>query len=427
MKTLRCPHCGQMHPATAGFCPKTGKALEARGVAQPPLNRKSPRRRGGCPHCGQKHASTAKFCPVTGGALVPQGAGESPGTTLLYGAVVLAIVLGAIVLAPRLLHAGNSEVPTSGNTLAPPAATESPAAPTPATEVPAASLVPERTFSVEVEAISAAGVPAGLAVHRGDVIKFDAPGTWCFGVPLNCTNADGDPGRPAPEECCAALQGGHFGELIGRVGNWLFPIGSHATVTVLQDGELLLLMNDRDGSYGDNGGSLTVQIGVPAASGVPVAPAQSPVVPPPITASNATCSAYVDIGDEQSESGHDLGGWGGAYLNQPASPSGDTSFRYQSKGSPARITLCVPQIGVSYTLTTEVQDFGCEDSFEIFVNNDASPIYQFTGTRSNVIRVHNVQIPARQISSTDLNLGFQATSSDCGYAAVYDVRIAPGP
>jgi hypothetical protein len=147
----------------------------------------------------------------------------------------------------------------------------------------------------------------------------------------------------------------------------------------------------------------------------------------PPMATNATCSADVDIGDAQSESGHDLTSWGGRFLDQPESPSGDTSFRYQSKGSPAFVTMCVPDIGVAYTLTTEVQDFGCEDSFAIFVNDDPSPIYEFTGTRSNMVRVHNVAIPGMEVTSTSLRLGYQATSSDCGYAAVYNVRVARTP
>jgi len=135
-------------------------------------------------------------------------------------------------------------------------------------------------------------------------------------------------------------------------------------------------------------------------------PTPSTVYVQATTSPTSGCNAYVDIGDSQSESGHNLIGWGGRYLDQPASPSGDTSFRYQSKGSPAFLTLCLPQIGVAYKLTTEVQDFGCDDSFEIFVNNDPSPIYQFAGTRSNIVRIHTVLIPANEIISNYVRLGF---------------------
>lgn len=141
--------------------------------------------------------------------------------------------------------------------------------------------------------------------------------------------------------------------------------------------------------------------------------------------STTTCGAFVDIGDSQSENTHQLNGWGGRYLDQPASPTGDTSFRYQPNGNKAYLKLCVPQIGIAYTLTTEAQDFGCDDSFEIFVNNNFEPIYRFIGTRSNIVRTHSIPIPANEINSYDVMISFESTSSDCGAAGVYNVRLFP--
>lgn len=155
---------------------------------------------------------------------------------------------------------------------------------------------------------------------------------------------------------------------------------------------------------------------------------QTSSTPLPVQPTSTTymdCGSYVDLGNAQSESGHDVTGWAGTYTNQPPSPSGDTSFRYQPKRSPAHVMLCVAQVHVNYTLTTEVQDFGCDDSFEIFLNTDPNPVFRFAGTRANVVRTHYVAIPSSEVSSRDVILGFESTSSDCGYASVYNVGLAP--
>ena len=148
------------------------------------------------------------------------------------------------------------------------------------------------------------------------------------------------------------------------------------------------------------------------------------VIPTSTPVPYVDCGSYVDLGNAQSEVGHDVVGWAGTYVNQPPSPSGDTSFRYQPQGSKATVKLCVGQAGVGYTLTTEVQDYGCDDSFEIFINNDPTPIYRYTGTRANVVRVHTIAIPASEIISRDVVLGFESISTDCGYAGVYNVGLS---
>lgn len=53
------------------------------------------------------------------------------------------------------------------------------------------------------------------------------------------------------------------GTLIGRIGSgeW-FLAGSHSQWVAGTSGRLFLLMNDLPGTYGDNGGTLTVTIEV---------------------------------------------------------------------------------------------------------------------------------------------------------------------
>jgi hypothetical protein len=116
---------------------------------------------------------------------------------------------------------------------------------------------------LDIPAYSAAGVPATIFVHKGDVLSITASGTWCWGGDVDCSDPSGTFGRPSgPQEGVPTLEGQHFGTLIGRVGGWLFPIGVSANVTVEADGELVLLMNDRKGSYGDNSRSITVDVTV---------------------------------------------------------------------------------------------------------------------------------------------------------------------
>jgi hypothetical protein len=140
---------------------------------------------------------------------------------------------------------------------------------------------------------------------------------------------------------------------------------------------------------------------------------------------NGDCGSSVDLGNRLSESDHDLFGWVGSWTNQPASPSGDTSFQYQPSGSRAAVKLCVSQIDIDYLLTTEVQDFGCDDSFEIYINNSTDPIYRYKGTRADLVRVHQVKISASEILSFEVIIQFRSITSDCGYAGVYNVDLSP--
>jgi hypothetical protein len=111
---------------------------------------------------------------------------------------------------------------------------------------------------------AAAGDPNGqhvFEVESGEEIAFSAEGRWCWGRgSTECSDANGTPGRPTSAELPVALQGQYFGKLIGRIGNELFPIGSHAVITTESNGMLYVLMNDRVGFYSDNSGELTVKV-----------------------------------------------------------------------------------------------------------------------------------------------------------------------
>ena len=154
-----------------------------------------------------------------------------------------------------------------------------------------------------------------------------------------------------------------------------------------------------------------------------------PLLPPPSVepeqlSSPVGCDESVDLGDEQDEAAHGLEGWSGLRRNQPVSPSGDTTLRYQPIRGQASVQLCVPQTGVDYVLTAEVQDFGCTDNFQIYVDGQG-PIYSFTGSQSNRIIVHTVPISAAYVRSTAVEVTFKNTATDsCGAAAVYNVALA---
>jgi hypothetical protein len=113
------------------------------------------------------------------------------------------------------------------------------------------------TTSVTVQATAETGV-AVAQVKKGDTLTFHASGTWYMGG-----TEGGGPGgiRPAgADETGVLLPSAQIGMLIGRVGDQFFPIGSQATIVAPVDGQLRLFFNDRTGCYGDNSGSVIVQV-----------------------------------------------------------------------------------------------------------------------------------------------------------------------
>lgn len=103
-----------------------------------------------------------------------------------------------------------------------------------------------------------------IFINNNDEISLTvAAGEWTHQVgvaPYNngtggsyiCAN-----GLP-PSSCAEPLPEAPQGALIGRIGNHIFEIGSGATITANQSGELSLRINDADNGLFDNEGVLTV-------------------------------------------------------------------------------------------------------------------------------------------------------------------------
>ncbi|AYA40393.1 lectin [Xenorhabdus nematophila] len=96
------------------------------------------------------------------------------------------------------------------------------------------------------------GQPTGLILKAGDVISIVAKGWVKYGYPDNYWAAPQGtlPKKPTLNDT-----------LIAKIGNKTYGIGNgvlHKTVPV--DGELILLFNDKPGSFGDNSGEFHVVI-----------------------------------------------------------------------------------------------------------------------------------------------------------------------
>lgn len=138
--------------------------------------------------------------------------------------------------------------------------TETPIPPTLISPAPHPTPVPV----FKVEAANSRGTQIGITVRRGDRLTFRAYGSWCSGgikAPgiASCGEPEGI--RPAGqgEEYDLVLKDYPVGMLIGRIDNWIFPVGNGTTIIAQADGTLLLLMNDRYNYYADNSGVIRVE------------------------------------------------------------------------------------------------------------------------------------------------------------------------
>lgn len=121
-----------------------------------------------------------------------------------------------------------------------------------------------QTQTITVYANNASGTDSGIYVQQNDSLQFSASGLWCLSGPVTndrkyCNGPDGIT-QPRDSELPVALNGQKFGELLGRIGNWSFAIGSSNALQSLATGELYLLFNDRPCCYGDNSGYVTVSV-----------------------------------------------------------------------------------------------------------------------------------------------------------------------
>lgn len=152
----------------------------------------------------------------------------------------------------------------------------------------------------------------------------------------------------------------------------------------------------------------------------PVAPASTGKSQPP------AADSYVDMGDPEDERFHNLQGWW--KLNTgPAPPvnTGDLTSRYQTLRRENSVDLFVERAGVGYGLVFKTEDGGCDDSFEVYVNDSPEPLYTYRhGKAGNYYPLHYVNVDAGLITSQTVKVTFKNTAQDpCGHGAVYFVTL----
>ncbi len=133
-----------------------------------------------------------------------------------------------------------------------------------------------------------------------------------------------------------------------------------------------------------------------------------------------------DLGNVNDEGFHNLQGWNINEVGGPViSTSGDISKRFQLLRANNSITLKVPYSGRTYMLYAEVEDGGCDDSWQLYVNG-IGPLYTYFATSSfNTQFAHQILVPASYINDTDVEITFRNIAQDnCGLAAVYFVRLS---
>lgn len=155
----------------------------------------------------------------------------------------------------------------------------------------------------------------------------------------------------------------------------------------------------------------------------PVLSTFTPTNTPDISLYETNCNDIVDLGDPNSEIGNDLQGWYVGVIDEIRSPSGDTTFRYQSIGGYSTLKLCVARPNQNYLLVTEIQDFGCDDSFEIIINDIL--VYEYEADPNiDTINHYELRLDRSIIDETEVDIVFKNNASDnCGSAGVYNVGL----
>ena len=136
---------------------------------------------------------------------------------------------------------------------------------------------------------------------------------------------------------------------------------------------------------------------------------------------------YVDLGDPEDEKFHDLRGWG--RLNNGILPKAyaiDRTSRYQSLRRANSVRLFVSQPGSPYSLTFRSEAGICDDSFEVYVNNNG-PLYTYRNKEAHELKsFHQLTIDASLINSTEVEVTFRNIAEDsCGLSAISFVRMEP--
>jgi len=170
--------------------------------------------------------------------------------------IALGLALAALGGCFRLTELGAARVRTSVPELLPGL---QPAQPRPYRLSPPVTVV--------VDASHAAWTQTGIVVQPGEVIWITATGeiTWQNDKPSvgpEGTAYVPSPNLSAPWEFPEPKSG--IGALVGKVGDWVFPVGRHAEVRAKRGGQLLLAANDRwyEDAFRDNAGSFVARIRV---------------------------------------------------------------------------------------------------------------------------------------------------------------------
>ena len=122
---------------------------------------------------------------------------------------------------------------------------------------------PAGTISVEVVA-NQEWQSTGMIVKAGQTITIQASGRWKHAE----SEADYGPGGTERLDTHSVLPSAPVGSLIGRIENGQpFEIGTRTTLVANAAGRLFLSMNDGIGLFGDNRGSLVVQLGLNTCGG----------------------------------------------------------------------------------------------------------------------------------------------------------------
>jgi hypothetical protein len=127
----------------------------------------------------------------------------------------------------------------------------------------------------------------GLSVRAGERISFRASGEifWDPAVPQPRVGPDGASWTPTTvsDPSQFLLPNTAIASLIGKIGDWVFPVGSAATVTARSSGRLSLGMNERwvAGAWNDNSGAwdIAVQVERPRVASVAPRTARPDAVP----------------------------------------------------------------------------------------------------------------------------------------------------
>jgi hypothetical protein len=100
----------------------------------------------------------------------------------------------------------------------------------------------------------------GIEVRRGQTVIIVTQGRWSHGGRPGMDAAGGERRAEGALSSDAPL-----GALLGRIGEYVFPIGAGGTMTMRTSGTLHLSINDVPGEIGDNQGFVDVFLQSPAA------------------------------------------------------------------------------------------------------------------------------------------------------------------